>query len=129
MRPIDADKLKITDTWALVEKETEDGNAEENNTFTFAPLKCVLLRDIENAPPIELTETEIQKVLNKRCMTAVTNEYLIGLHGKRPHGEWLIVKDKKRGDSVKCPFCGKELAGTDLNFCCKCGAKMKGGAT
>ena len=46
----------------------------------------------------------------------------------RPQGEWVIVKDEKWGDNVKCPFCGKELAGTDLNFCCKCGASMKGGA-
>ena len=46
---------------------------------------------------------------------------------ERPQGEWIIVKDEKYGDNVKCPFCGKELAGTDLNFCCKCGAKLKGG--
>jgi len=44
----------------------------------------------------------------------------------RLQGKWLIVKDKKYGDNVKCPFCGKELAGTDLNFCCKCGAKLIG---
>lgn len=42
---------------------------------------------------------------------------------ERPQGEWIIVKDERYGDNVKCPFCGKELAGTDLNFCCKCGAK------
>lgn len=45
---------------------------------------------------------------------------------ERPKGEWIIVRDKKWGDNVKCPFCGKELAGTDLNFCCKCGAKLIG---
>lgn len=84
MRPIDADKLKVTDTWALVEGKPEDGNAEENNTFTFAPLKCVLLREIENAPTVEITETEIQEVLNKRGMSAVANDYLVALHGKRP---------------------------------------------
>lgn len=44
----------------------------------------------------------------------------------REKGEWIIVKDEKYGDNVKCPFCGKELAGTDLNFCCKCGADMRG---
>lgn len=42
-------------------------------------------------------------------------------------GEWIIVKDEKWGDNVKCPFCGKELAGTDLNFCCKCGADLMKG--
>ena len=43
-----------------------------------------------------------------------------------PEGEWIIVKDEKWGDNVKCPFCGKELVGTDLNFCCKCGAELIG---
>lgn len=57
----------------------------------------------------------------KRASIIVRNEI-------RPQGEWIIVKDEKYGDNVKCPFCGKELAGTDLNFCCKCGAKMRGGA-
>lgn len=46
----------------------------------------------------------------------------------RQQGEWIIVKDERLGDNVKCPFCGKELAGTDLNFCCKCGAKLRKGA-
>lgn len=36
-----------------------------------------------------LDESVIQEVLNKRCMTAVTNEYLIALHGKRPQGEQI----------------------------------------
>lgn len=48
------------------------------------------------------------------------------LNPKIKQGEWIIVKDEKWGDNVKCPFCGKELAGTDLNFCCKCGAKLIG---
>ena len=48
---------------------------------------------------------------------------------ERPQGEWIIVKDEKWGDNVKCPFCEKELAGTDLNFCCKCGADMRGDRT
>lgn len=45
---------------------------------------------------------------------------------KREQGEWIIIKDEKWGDNVKCPFCGKELAGTDLNYCCKCGAELTG---
>lgn len=44
---------------------------------------------IKEAPAVELTETEIQEILNKRCMSAVANEYLIALHGKRPRGEWV----------------------------------------
>ena len=46
----------------------------------------------------------------------------------RPQGEWIIVKDKKYGDNVKCPFCGKEIAGSELYFCCKCGADMRKGS-
>ena len=41
-------------------------------------------------------------------------------------GEWIVHKDKI-GLSVECPFCHKEMAGDDLNYCCKCGARMKGG--
>jgi len=44
---------------------------------------------------------------------------------QRPKGTWIIVTDK-HGDNVKCPFCNKEVAGTDLNFCVKCGADMRG---
>ena len=31
---------------------------------------------VEDAPTVELDESIIQEVLNKRCMTAVANEYL-----------------------------------------------------
>lgn len=55
----------------------------------------------------------------KRASRVIHNEI-------RPDGEWIIVKDEKYGNSVKCPFCGKQIAGTDLNFCCKCGAKLIG---
>ena len=55
----------------------------------------------------------------KRASIVVRNEI-------RPQGEWIIIKDERYGDNVKCPFCEKELAGTDLNFCCKCGAKLIG---
>ena len=50
---------------------------------------------IENAPTVELTESEVQEVLNKRCMTAVANEYLIALHGKteRPKGDLISRQD------------------------------------
>lgn len=45
--------------------------------------KYDFLEAIDNAPTVELTETEIQEVLNKRCMTAVANEFLIALHMRR----------------------------------------------
>ena len=47
-------------------------------------IDAVLIEKIfENAVPFEnLTETDIQEVLNKYCMTAVANEYLVALYGK-----------------------------------------------
>ena len=45
---------------------------------------------------------------------------------ERPHGEWIVHRDKI-GLSVECPLCHKEMAGDDLNYCCKCGADMKEG--
>lgn len=45
--------------------------------------------------------------------------------GEPKHGEWIMHSDKV-GLSVECPFCHKEMAGDDLNYCCKCGAKLGG---
>ena len=67
-----------------------------------------------------LDESVIQEVLNKRCMTAVANEYLISLHGKRPKGEWKPIGDFV----VKCSVCGVESFETP--FCHKFGADMRG---
>ena len=78
------------------------------NGFDNAPTVCFMI-----SPDYV---TELQN-LNKKLVKQLEEV-------ERPTGEWIIVKDEKWGDNVKCPFCGKELAGTDLNFCCKCGAKM-----
>lgn len=75
--------------------------------------------DLENAPREEYSFRAGWNVGMKRAAILLASEI-------RPQGEWIIVKDEKYGDNVKCPFCGKELAGTDLNFCCKCGAKLIG---
>lgn len=75
--------------------------------------------------------------LPEKVVTAIQNgeDYRYDIHtsiaqgipyAERPQGEWILIRDKKWGDNVKCPFCKKELAGTDLNFCCKCGAKLIG---
>lgn len=69
---------------------------------------------IDNAPTVDTT---FKEVVASECGQKSV---------ERPKGEWIIVKDEKWGDNVKCPFCGKEIAGTDLNFCCKCGAKLIG---
>ncbi len=75
--------------------------------------------ELENAPTDTYSYRSGWNNALKRAAIIIRNEI-------RPMGEWIIVKDKKWGDNVKCPFCGKELAGTDLNFCCKCGAKLIG---
>ena len=93
---------------------------------------CVRKKYIDNAPTVELTETEVQEVLNKRCMTAVANEYLIALHGKtdRPKGEWYYSCDK----GWECNQCHKTVKDMPIddnkkatyNFCPNCGADMRG---
>ena len=75
-------------------------------------LRVVDVSDVDNAPTVKTY-----------CYFCGQTEH--GQIEDRTQGEWVIVKDKKYGDNVKCPFCGKELAGTDLNFCCKCGAKLR----
>ena len=90
-----------------------------------------VLNIIEKAPTVELDESVIQAVLNKRCMTAVANEYLIALHDKRPHGKWIKHIDNlyPEDSTEECPFCHEEqrLVGNDDNFCPNCGAKMQKG--
>ena len=80
-----------------------------------------------NAPTVELTETEIQEVLDKRCMTAVANEYLVALHGKpeRPQGEWIEFENEKRCYCSNCHSAKEQMI---PDFCSNCGADMKGGA-
>lgn len=56
---------------------------------------------IDNAPTVELDECVIQEVLSKRCMTAVANEYLIALHGKRPQGEWIPCSERLPDEMTK----------------------------
>lgn len=76
---------------------------------------------IDETPTVEITETEIQEVLNKRCMTAVANEYLVALHGGRPQGEWNYIQ----AGMCVCPFCGAIPHKLYKDFCAKCGADMR----
>ena len=69
MRLIDADALK-----ELIQSKS---NGPEDLWDTMGVLNA-----INNTPTVELTEDDIQEVLNKRCMTAVTNEYLVALMTK-----------------------------------------------
>lgn len=106
----------------------------------------IIANGIPYNPTVELTETEVQEVLNKRCMTAVANEYLITLHSNRPQGEWIpctksgmplteqgrLSGEKWYGFKCSNPECNyiyKGNALTESPFCQKCGADMrKGGA-
>ena len=92
--------------------------SEVVNAPTVEPPNQLVLRARDDAE-LELLKTAWGN--GEICFTPIV------AYTARPQGEWIIVKDEKYGDNVKCPFCGKELAGTDLNFCCKCGADMRGG--
>lgn len=128
MRLIDADELK-----EVVFSKT-DGMEDLWDT-------AGVLNAINNAPTVALDESVIQEVLNKRCMTAVANEYLIALHGNgtRQQGEWKEkVETKQLGygwlttHEIVCSVCGKEAewldGGSQLlsKFCPNCGADMRG---
>ena len=95
---------------------------------------------VDNAPTVKLTETEIQEVLNKRCMTAVANDFLIALQLKTLHGKWDEICEPFGWDdilSARCSVCGESYPypeGTGFNdivemfkFCPNCGAKMEAG--
>ena len=83
---------------------------------------------IKAAPTVELTETEIQEVLNKRCMTAVANEYLIALHGNRPRGKWITAHGNIECNLCGCWFYSSELNDGKANYCPNCGVDMRGGS-
>lgn len=138
MRLIDANKLKITDTWALVEKDPENDNTENNNAFTFAPLKCVLLSDIEKAPTVETERPQGERA--ERALSIIDRLRTDGhinnkeqgtlrraiLLPERPHGEWIT-----KGQDIYCSICNQESAYNEFgaskfsNYCPTCGANMR----
>lgn len=90
---------------------------------------------IDDTPSVELDESVIQEVLNKRCMTVVANEYLVALHGTRPQGEWKYICSYANTHLLRyeCSKCGRtvdvykrqELL-VKYPFC-HCGADMRKG--
>lgn len=109
----------------LLDSKPDDFQQSDINFLTGdikVSLKFVL-NIIDNAPTVELDESVIQEVLNKRCMTAVANEYLIALHGKRPQGEWIFLSPDDPM-KVECPFCHERKCCIS-NYCDYCGAKMQ----
>lgn len=121
--------MRLIDADALV---NEFNNAQVEFDEYYKGLgKAKVITD--NAPTVEPFEPDY---VGAERLAARQRGYADGYHngmeiGKTlnpriKQGEWIIVKDERYGDNVKCPFCEKELAGTDLNFCCKCGAKLTG---
>lgn len=113
MRLIDADALK-----------EEFAKNEDRKGYLIGDWEDL----IDNTPTVELDESVIQAVLNKRCMTVVSNEFLIALHDKRPTGHWIDHSEDE--GYLECPICGcltnsygnKE----ELFYCWHCGAEMRG---
>lgn len=93
MRLIDADKLPVTETWALV---NSDNNSPEG--VSFAPLSCILKKDIDTAPTVD-----------------------------GPHGEW-VEGYHDQFETLDCSLCGyvRENRYSNFNFCPICGADMRG---
>ena len=116
----------------LIDAEAFKKQLEESYEYTEL---SEVVEMLDNAPTVELDESVIQEVLNKRCMTAVSNEYLIALHGssKRPHGTWIERTDRITLNTYyECSNCNEPwttIEGTPwdngMNFCPNCGADMR----
>lgn len=118
----------------LISREALKDKAETVTLWNGEVRRFVSYETIDNAPTVELDESIIQEVLNKRCMTVVANEYLVALHGigkeERPHGKWKFYNAYFK----TCSLCNKtvgfdyiEQNGEKFNYCPNCGAKMDGG--
>lgn len=128
MRLIDADKLPITNTYALV-----NSKVVKPNKITFAPLACVLKSDIDNAPTVERIVCRSRDWSNE-CTHSSSFEqgYVQGYEeGKndRPKGKWITVnlQQENDGGAFMCSCC-KERSwdyGNSYHFCPNCGARME----
>lgn len=140
MRLIDADALKehkfVGNKFIQIGGRTNGKTLEAVNKAYQQGWNDAIDAIIDNAPTAKLDEGVIQEVLNKRCMTAVANEYLIALHGQRPQGKWVITDAYPH--KVYCSVCYKTFADSKWEvwkdgslpraYCPNCGAKMGGGA-
>ncbi len=87
--------------------------------------KDVLIEAVRYSTPYNPANalTEAEKIICKMYLDDLDkfhtcNEYKILMN---------LIDNVQVNDTVKCPFCGKELTGADLNFCYKCGAKLTEG--
>lgn len=124
MRLIDADELK----------------KDIMSYKTMPEIRKAICEVIDDAPTVELDESVIQEVLNKRCMTAVANEFLIALQLKTLRGRWDEIREPFGWDdilSARCSVCGESYPypeDTGFNdivemfkYCPNCGSKMEAG--
>lgn len=123
MRPIDADKLPITETWALVNSVNNSLVNSDNNSpgdISFAPLRCVLMKDIDNALTVEPSEWQFE--FFKRMVEKV-----------RPTGKWEEIATNPPFLDHRfyiCSECGREIdviipdESLDDYPYCHCGARM-----
>ena len=77
----------------------------------------VVMSKIDNAPTVE----EVSVIEFKEPLPFVKAQKIVKTLSKRPQGEWI----KHKNEAYECPFCHKQITGTDLNFCVKCGADMR----
>ena len=94
MRLIDADKLPITNTYALVNSKDV-----KPNEISFAPLVCVLKADIDNAPTIEERPTGEWITRNGDIVFPFWERYECS------------VCHEYNGCSNFCPNCGADMRG------------------
>ena len=104
-RLIDADALKTTDTYALVNNKTDE------NGISFAPMRCVLKKDIDNAPTVDYPFYQ----------EAYQTGYEEGQNA-RPKGKWI-----EENGLIACSNCHAIWLYRRTNFCPNCGADMRGG--
>lgn len=126
MRLIDADELTKA-IKAEFDYASATGFSRKMANIKSIDLVGMIFRLTDNAPTVELDEVVIQKVLKPRCMTVITNEYLIELITKqRSQGKWIFHKDFNESCRYGCNQCGN-LTNSQGNFCPNCGVKMKKG--
>ena len=123
-RLIDADKLPVIRTFALVNDEKTEGS------FAFAPIYCVIKGDLGNAPTVTIAEWKAE-------MPSYIKEAM--LDALRPNGEWTQEDHTDEMLNIwHCSNCKEDFCSEvgghpkewNYNFCPNCGAKMQnGGAT
>jgi hypothetical protein len=116
MRTIDADKLPITNTYALVNSKDV-----KPNEISFAPLVCVLKSDIDNAPTVDSLDLDVH--IGGRCCGK--RQRL--LDELRPKGKWITHSDYP--DRLICPNCNHRYDVWFIDngtFCPNCGSDNRG---